>query len=1125
MGAKLPTKLVSPQILPKASAPTSADLRAYAVPVGDQDPLGACTAWAVAYAMMGWYAQRGGMNARAFAPMYMYSQISGGVDGGALSTDAFDLAVNQGIDTQADYMPQGNYNYWSQPTSAQRTNAAKSKFTGFTTLFAGQTGVGSASRPLIEGAISSSQPVAVAFAVRAGFANLASVSDLSRMDDDYTTGVIGYHEVLALAYDDDGLIIQNSWGPDWGAGGYAKLSWDVVAHDVFEADVATGYVAQPSVPVVSVTLPQWEVPTFGASSSIQVPSNTAWQVTSVPSWVTVTPASGFGLVTTGPTGGRGNVPLTLTVDPNPATSERSGAVTFTTTSGSPQAVATVAIHQQAVGYDDCGASVASHCDWPDLATSTSGAIDFAGDTDWFTFSPRTSGDWTIVGSTPSEKSTDYARGTVLGADGVTVLATDYVDDPASMLYFTLHATLQAGATYFLKVEGKGGTPGNYTLSALTPTLNPSLALPSEGWMIFGDDAQTFRDFVVSNTTWAATTDVPWLHVTPTTAFSNATIVIVADKNPSGAPRTGTITITTTSASPIRRMTEEVHQSVQPTMSVDRSTWTVPSASAQSISAQVSSNYYWSAQSDSTWLSVSPNNGLQDAAVTISATTNTTGGLRNAVLTFTTQPWIPEKATWTVTVSQPGVAQAPPSLSLSQTSWSMGSSNPGTDVVQVSSNASWSASANVSWVTVTPSDGTGDAQVQVIVDGNTSSVGRDGTVTFTTRPLTNSGPTATATFTVHQPGMSAGGISVDQSQWQLSSAASANTFVVVSTPASWTAHTDAAWITASPGSGTGGQSVMLTASANTGGDRVGTVTFQTTTSPVASATVTVTQPGTTSAPSLVLSLSSWVLASSASETNRIQVSSDTSWSVTSNQAWLTVSPDTSAGSGTLVLSASANPGSAPRMCVVTVKTTAGYPAVWRTVSVAQPGAPGGPTLSVGMSAWVVPSSAASLVSTTVSSSTSWSVSSNQSWLSVIPSSGTGNQSVMFVAAANPGTASRSGALTFTTTSGSPAVSVVVSVTQPGGSGGPTLSVGMSAWVVPSAAASLVSTTVSSSTSWSVSSNQSWLSVIPSSGTGNQSVMVVAAANPGTASRSGALTFTTTSGSPAVSVVVPVTQPGP
>ena len=40
--------------------------------------------------------------------------------------------------------------------------------------------------------------------------------------------VLGGHAVLVCGYDDDGIYIQNSWGPYWGLYGFAFLSWEQV---------------------------------------------------------------------------------------------------------------------------------------------------------------------------------------------------------------------------------------------------------------------------------------------------------------------------------------------------------------------------------------------------------------------------------------------------------------------------------------------------------------------------------------------------------------------------------------------------------------------------------------------------------------------------------------------------------------------------------------------------------------------------------------------------------------------------------------------------------------------------------------------------------------------------------
>lgn len=57
------------------------------------------------------------------------------------------------------------------------------------------------------------------------------------MDYDISSPIEGYHEVIALGYDQDGLLIENSWGKGWGNKGFARLSWSVVAKDIIDANV------------------------------------------------------------------------------------------------------------------------------------------------------------------------------------------------------------------------------------------------------------------------------------------------------------------------------------------------------------------------------------------------------------------------------------------------------------------------------------------------------------------------------------------------------------------------------------------------------------------------------------------------------------------------------------------------------------------------------------------------------------------------------------------------------------------------------------------------------------------------------------------------------------------------
>ena len=126
----------------------------------------------------------------------------------------------------------------------ERANAAHYKIKGYTTLFVGSDQAGS--RRSIKQALATNHPVAIEMAVRHGFDYLGA--NPAAVDDDITTAIRGYHEVLAVGYDAAGLIIENSWGTGWANGGFGRLSWRVVQNDVCEADIIDGFVPPPPPP-------------------------------------------------------------------------------------------------------------------------------------------------------------------------------------------------------------------------------------------------------------------------------------------------------------------------------------------------------------------------------------------------------------------------------------------------------------------------------------------------------------------------------------------------------------------------------------------------------------------------------------------------------------------------------------------------------------------------------------------------------------------------------------------------------------------------------------------------------------------------------------------------------------
>ena len=99
----LGTTALSVVATPATPVPASVDLSRYDAEGRRPGPVNSCATWAIGYGMLGWFARSQGHTGAPFAPMYAYSQVDGGVNGGSSPASVLEVLRTQGVDTAAHY--------------------------------------------------------------------------------------------------------------------------------------------------------------------------------------------------------------------------------------------------------------------------------------------------------------------------------------------------------------------------------------------------------------------------------------------------------------------------------------------------------------------------------------------------------------------------------------------------------------------------------------------------------------------------------------------------------------------------------------------------------------------------------------------------------------------------------------------------------------------------------------------------------------------------------------------------------------------------------------------------------------------------------------------------------------
>ncbi len=423
------------------------------------------------------------------------------------------------------------------------------------------------------------------------------------------------------------------------------------------------------------------------------------------------------------------------------------------------------------------------------------------------------------------------------------------------------------------------------------------------------------------------------------------------------------------------------------------------ADATSVTFQVQSSTSWRVSGPSTVL-ISPASGSGSGTVTVQFDPNTTLSSKTYAIVFQTTAG----DTITVNVSIVQAASGTSAITATPTELTMAPAGE-SKTITVQASGAWTASKSASWIGIDVSSGaSGTSTVTVTVRQNTDA-GRTGTITFVCGD-------STAVVTVYQG--TAGALSVSDAAVSLPFTSGQSAEVTVYSSLAWAISADTplpSWLSAlypqHIGDPNGETLTFTTVAANSEATpRSATVRVELIGDPTTYADIVVTQAGKSV---IYVSPSSFQLGAGSAE-RTLEVTSNTSWRITSLPSGVTIDAQHQSGTGnvTIPVTIEANPLASDRALTIVFTTTDGTAAASAIIQQAAR------QFSV-TSAVTVPASGAQQAATLVSS-TAWTLdaSSVPSWLIVSPISGdatTGTAIAIHAASYYDTTQDRSASISF------------------------------------------------------------------------------------------------------------------
>jgi Leucine-rich repeat (LRR) protein len=402
--------------------------------------------------------------------------------------------------------------------------------------------------------------------------------------------------------------------------------------------------------------------------------------------------------------------------------------------------------------------------------------------------------------------------------------------------------------------------------------------------------------ILCDADWTAAANEEWITLSPTSGTGNGAIAVNVDANAAPEPREAIITVQAGAAAQTITVTQE---GFVPAIRIDK-TIINAAAAAGAYPLVLTGNIAWTAgKGNAAWIALSPTEGTGSGTITVAIAKNDATEPRSATITVTADDIVR-----TVNVLQ---AAANASLEVDGTELSYIPEEAAAYSLPVTGNTAWTAESSATWLTVSPATGTGSGTITVNAEANTVMESRSATITVTAGNIVR---TVSVTQAAAVPALEVNGTELNNIPEE-----EADYSLPVTSNTAWTAKSNAAWLTVSPTTGTGSGTIAVTVTENpTLNTRTATITV---TAGNIVRTVSVTQAGI--APSLAINAAVVKNIPAWKTSYSLTVTSNSPWTVEkSDDAWLTVSPTTGQGNGSITIAVAENTAAVPRTATVTVR---------------------------------------------------------------------------------------------------------------------------------------------------------------------------------------------------------------